>query len=209
MINKKRVVYEFTGDFLRCFGKPEKIAKWFFTGPSFSGKSSFLFIICEMLTGFGHVDYANFEEGDSATAADKIVKHGLSQKPGFKTLPKPPIPLLKERLLKRKSAPFIVIDSVQHAQINMKQYCDLVDTLCNQKKGKSMLFINHFVKNDLTKHIKHDCDIKVEVINFVARIESRYTGRCEMWVIWETEAKKKWGKRYNAVIKGTYWPGAK
>lgn len=209
MMGKKRVEYDFEGEFLRVFGRPEKIAKWFITGPSFSGKSSFVFIISAYLTKFGNVDYDSFEEGDSATIVDKIIKHGLADKPGFKILPKVPIADLKERLSKRKSASFAVVDSVQHAQMGKAEYCDLVDSLCNQRKGKSLLFINHWIKNDLTKHIKHDCDIKVEIINFVARIESRFTGRCLFWVIWEDEAKKKWGKRYPAVIKGQYWPGTK
>src|SRR5688572_25895208 len=77
MINKKRVLYPFEGRFLDSFGQPERIAKWFITGPSGSGKSSFLFILCEYLSRFGSIDYNSFEEGDSQTVVDKLIRHGL------------------------------------------------------------------------------------------------------------------------------------
>lgn len=206
IINKKRVLYPFEGSFKESFGEPERIAKWFISGPSFSGKSSFVFMLSNYLSQFGNVDYNSLEEGDSATIADKILLHGLHDKPGFKLLAKVPIDLLKERLMKRKSASFAVIDSVQHAQMNKKQYIDFADSLSIPKKGKSLIFINHWVKDELWKHIRHDCDIKIEVIKFVAYVESRYGGG-KPFVIWEEKAKKKWGKKYKDVISGNYWPG--
>lgn len=209
MINKQRVIYHFDGILKDSFGQPERIAKWFITGPSYSGKSSLVFSLCHALCAFGTVDYNSFEEGDSQTVAEKIMRHGLLEREGrFRILPKVPVPDFRERLLKRKSAAFGVIDSVQHAEMNKHSYIDLVDTLCNQKRGKSLLFINHWIKNDLTKHIKHDCDIKIEVIGFVAHIESRYGGN-KPFLIWEEGAKRYWGKRYKQVINGQYWPGQK
>ena len=59
IINKKRKIYPFEGKFLESFGKPERHAKWFFTGPSFAGKSSLLFEVCNYLTSYGTVDYNN------------------------------------------------------------------------------------------------------------------------------------------------------
>jgi hypothetical protein len=209
MVNKKRDLYEFTGGFAESFGCPEKIAKWFITGPSFSGKSSFVFQLCHYLCQFGKVDYNSLEEGDSQTATDKIVQFNLTDVEGqFRFLAKVPVDDFRERLLKRKSAAFAVIDSVQHAHINKHSYDELVDSLCIPRRGKSLVFINHWVKNDLTKHIRHDCDIKIEVIGFVAYVQSRYGGS-KPFVIWEKGAKEHWGKKYTAVINGRYWPGMK
>lgn len=209
VVNKKRTIYPFTGAFFESMGCPEKIAKIFITGPSYSGKSSFTFDLCNYLTQFGAVDYNNFEEGDSQTVAEKISRHGLLEKEKlFRLLPKVPVADLQERLLKRKSAAFAVIDSVQHAELNKHGYIQLVDTLCIPRRGKSIIFINHWVKNDLTKFIKHDCDIKIEVIGFVAKVLSRYGGN-KPYVVWEQGAKKYWQKRYNAVVQGRYWPGEK
>lgn len=209
MVNKQRTVYPFPEALSQHFGCPEKIAKWFITGPSYSGKSSFLFTLCNELCDFGKVDYNSIEEGDSQTVVEKIKRHGLLDREGdFRLLPKMPVTEFALRLLKRKSAAFGVIDSVQHGQIKLKEYIELVDTLCVPKRGKSLLFINHWIKNDLTKHIKHDCDIKIEVIGFVAHIESRYGGN-KPFLIWEDGAKKYWKQKYKSVIAGTYWPGQK
>jgi hypothetical protein len=209
VVNKQRVIYPFQGNLKESFGQPERIAKWFITGPSFSGKSSLIFSLCNELCTYGKVDYNSFEEGDSQTVAEKIERHGLLEREGaFKLLPKVPVHAFKHRMLKRKSAAFGVIDSVQHAEMNKHTYIDLVDSLCNQKRGKSLLFINHWIKNDLTKHIKHDCDIKIEVVGFVAHVESRYGGN-HPFLIWEDGAKRYWGKRFRQVVDGKYWPGQK
>lgn len=209
MINKKRVIYPFEGRFKDSFGLPERIAKWFITGPPGSGKSSFLFILCEYLSQFGSIDYNSFEEGDSQTVVDKLIRHGLDKKNNeFKVLAKVPVVEWHGRLLKRKSACFGVMDSLQHAEINKKLYLLFAYQLCVPKKGKSMLFVSHWLKNDLVIFIKHDCDIKIEVIGFVASTMSRYGGN-KPFVIWEFGARKYWGKKYNSVINGHYWPGQK
>ena len=209
IVNKKRVIYPFTGKFKDSFGIPEKIAKWFITGPSYSGKSSFLFQLCNYLCQFGPVDYNSYEEGDSETVAEKIREHGLVDKDGkFRLLHKAPIHLFEQRLLKRNAALFAVVDSIQHGRIDKNTYIDFVDTFGNQRKGKSLLFVSHWVKTDLTKHVKHDCDIKIEVIGFVAHCESRYGGN-KPYIIWEDGAKAYWGKKYKLIAEGKYWPGQK
>jgi hypothetical protein len=215
ILKKRRIIYPFEGKFKDSFGQPERHAKWFFTGPSFAGKSSLLFEVCNYLTKFGVIDYNNHEEagGDSQTVAEKLLQSGLADKDGSIKLYKAPIisdthETFEDRLMRRKSSAFGVLDSVQHAELNKHQYIKLTDKLCNPKKGKSLLFVNHWVKNDLTKFIKHDCDIKVEVIGFVAYVESRFGGN-KPFVIWEDGAKEYWGKRYNHVINRKYWPGKK
>lgn len=209
VVNKKRTIYPFSGPFQDSMGQPEKIAKIFITGPSYSGKSSFTFDLCNYLTQFGCVDYNSFEEGDSQTVAEKLTRHGLEeQEKMFRLLPKVSMPEFHERLLRRKSAAFAVIDSVQHAELNKHEYIKLVDSLCVPRRGKCIIFINHWVKNDLTKFIKHDCDIKIEVIGFVAKVLSRYGGN-KPYVVWEKGAKAYWQKKYNSVVQGKYWPGEK
>jgi len=216
IISKQRDIYQFTGKFLESFGLPERHAKWFITGPSYAGKSSLIFELCNYLTAFGIIDYNNHEEagGDSQTVATKIIQTGMGDKDGRVRLYKAPIvssneyETFFERLKKRNSADFGVTDSIQHAELNKKEYLQLTNTFSNPKKGKSLLFISHWAKNDFTNFVKHDCDIKVEVRNFVAYVESRYGGG-KPFVIWESEAKKKWGKKYKDVVAGKYWPGQK
>ena len=192
--------------------------KWFITGPPYSGKSSLVFELCNELTTFGKVDYNNHEEagGDADTVARKLREKGLADKDGKIQLYKAPIEsdeyeTWNEILSKKQSAPFGVLDSLQHAGLTTKrQFLGLVDKFCTPKRGKSLIFISHFEKNEFTKFVKHDCDIKVEVIGFVANVESRATdAQNKPFVIWEQKAKEYWGKNYKKVISGAYWPGRK
>lgn len=216
ILSKIRNIYEFEGKFLESFGKPEKHSKWFITGPSFSGKSSFLFELCHYFTNFGVVDYNNHEEsgGDSETVRKKILQAGLQNKNELIRFFKAPIEseyceTLFERIKKRKSADIVVIDSMQHAELTKKQYLHITDNFCNAKRNKTLLFISHWVKNDFTKFVKHDCDVKIEVIGFVAKAQSRYGGSEKPFIIWEDGAINYWGKKYNKVKEGKYWPGIK
>lgn len=215
IVAKERDLYPFEGAFLESFGRPERHAKWFITGPSFAGKSSLIFTLCNYFTQFGVVDYNNHEEagGDSETVSHKILQSGMQDKDGKVRLYKAPIECedyetFGERLKKKKSADFAVLDSIQHAELSKKQYLHLTNTLCQPKKGKSLIFISHWVKNDFTRFVKHDCDIKIEVIGFVAFVESRYGGS-KPFLIWEEGAKKHWRKKYKEVLEGKYWPGKK
>lgn len=217
IVNKDRDIYPFKDKFFDSFGMPEKHVKWFITGPPYSGKSSFVFELCNYLTQFGIVDYNNHEEagGDSDTVSEKIIQSGMGDKDGKVRLFKAPIEsddyeTYFERLNKRKSADFGVLDSVQHAELSKKQYLHLTDSLCNTRKKKSLIFISHGVKTDYTKFIKHDCDIKIEVIGFIAHVESRCRfAKNKPFVIWEKAAREHWGKKYHRVTQGKYWPGIK
>lgn len=215
IVNKERNIIPFDGKFKESFGLPEKHARWFITGPSFSGKSSFIFEVCNYLSTFGIVDYNNHEEagGDSDTVAKKIIQSGMVDKDGKVRLYKAPITsesheTFFERINRKQSADFAVLDSIQHAQLNKVDYLHMTNILSNPRRGKSFLFISHWVKNDYTKFIKHDCDIKIEVIGFVAHVDSRYGGG-KPFIIWEQGAKDYWGKKYKEVMQGKYWPGKK
>ena len=153
--------------------------------------------------------YNNLEEGDSVTVANKIREHGLLERDAhFLLIPGEPIVDFQKRMLRRQSPAFGIVDSVQHAGLNIKTYKAFADALCNNRRGKSLVFINHWKNNDLTLFIKHDCYIKIEVIGFIAHVESRYGGN-KPFIIWEQGAKNYWGKKYNSVIAGRYWPGQK
>ncbi|MCH5690009.1 hypothetical protein LWM68_40785 [Niabella sp. W65] len=144
IINKQRSIYEFTGAFFESFGNPERHARWFITGPSFSGKSSFVFTLCDYLTQHGIVDYNNHEEagGDAQTVADKLQKHVAEENRSKIRLYKAPIEsdtheTFLERLMKKGSADFAVLDSVQHAEMNRSQYLHITGKLSNPAKAKA------------------------------------------------------------------------
>ena len=212
IVEKQRYIHEFSGCFLESFGKPEKHCKWFITGPSYSGKSSFVFQLCEYLTEFGKIDYNNHEEagGDSDTVAVKLRNAGLtdSKKVRFykADIESEEYETFLERLMKRGSADFAILDSMQHAGLNKRTYLELTTQLCTPRKKKNLIFISHWIKNDFTKFVKHDCDVKIEVKGFVAKVESRCTDALNKpFLIWEEGAKRFWGKKYKQVLQGKFW----
>ena len=218
IINKKRQYIALGGEIGASLGQVEKGTKIFITGPSYSGKSSFIAKLCKAFADHMLVDYNNHEEkgGDAGTVKNKLSQAEIDSSFDSRIrFYKAPIVSDHEEswddiLSKKRSAGFTVLDSVQHAEMDKKQYLYYTEKYCNPRRGKTMAFIGHWVKNDFMKFIKHDCDVKIEVMKFVVRVESRLEGATNKpIVLWEPRARKLWGKNYQKVIKGEYWPGVK
>jgi hypothetical protein len=209
VLNKKRQVLEFDGEFLESFGKPEKNAGWFIWGQSGNGKTRFLLQVCKYLTKFGKVDYDSLEEGACESIAKALRETQMEEVDGrFRLLDVMPFNDFVNRLAGKKQADFGVIDSVQYAGFDYDQYKETKERL----KRKSLLFISHATGNNpkgtCAEAIRYDVPIKVHVIGYVAKVVSRYGGN-KPFIIWEEGAKRYWGKKYLPVKEGRYWPGQK
>jgi predicted ATP-dependent serine protease len=209
VINKKRKVFEFEGDFLESFGKPEQNAVWFIWGQSGNGKTRFLLQVCKYLTHFGKVDYNSLEEGACESIAKALRETNMEEVEGkFRLLDVMPFPEFVTRLSGKKQADFGVVDSVQYAGFDYEEYKKTKEQL----KKKSLLFISHATgnnpKGNTADAIRYDSSIKVHVVGYVAKVVSRYGGN-KPFIIWEEGAKRYWGKRFTAVKEGRYWPGQK
>jgi hypothetical protein len=209
VINKKRQVLEFDGEFLESFGKPEKNAVWFIWGQSGNGKTRFLLQVCKYLTKFGKVDYDSLEEGACESIAKALRETQMEEVDGkFRLLDVMPFNDFVNRLAGKKQADFGVIDSVQYAGFDYDEYKETKEKL----KRKSLLFISHATgnnpKGNTADSIRYDSSIKVHVVGYVAKVVSRYGGN-KPFIIWEDGAKKYWGKKFIAVKEGKYWPGQK
>jgi hypothetical protein len=218
IIKKERQYIVLDGQLGKSIGMLERGTKIYITGKSFSGKSSAIIMLCAAISKHMKVDYNNHEEkgGDAATVKKKMHHAGIDETfdDSIRFYQAPLISdtheTFAEILNKKSSAGFAVLDSVQHAGMGKADYIAFTNKFCNPKKGKIVAFINHWIKNDLTKHILHDCDVKLESMNYVINVESRLEGATNQpIIIWEEGAKKAWGKNYNKVIKGQYWPGKK
>lgn len=216
IINKKRQYIEIAGAIGESIGLVEKGTKIYISGKSYSGKSSFMAMLCKSFADKMTVDYNNHEEkgGDAGTVKKKLDQAGLDESYDSRIrYYKAPIEsdveeTWEEILSKKRSAGFAVLDSVQHAELDKHQYLRITEKYCNPRRGKIIAFVCHWVMNDYMKFIKHDCDVKLEVMNYVVWVESRLEGATNKpIVIWEEGAKKAWKKNYSAVIKGNYWPG--
>lgn len=216
IINKEREYIELGGVLGDSIGRVEKGTKIFITGRSYSGKSSFITMLCAAMAKYTKVDYNNHEEkgGDAATVKQKLKQASIDESFDHEIrFYQAPIhsdthETFTEVLNKKGSAGFAVLDSIQHAGMGKADYIAFTNRFCNPRKGKIVAFISHWQQNDFVKHVRHDCDVKLEAMHYVVYVESRLEGASNKpIVVWEEGAKKAWGKNYNKVIKGQYWPG--
>lgn len=180
-------------------------------GMSGNGKSNFLMQFMKMLIPFGKVLYVSLEEGTEASIVATVKRH-LSEDNFEGKVHFADHEMTFEKLLttlsKKKSAKFIIIDSVQYWDISYEQYKALKERF----KRKSFIFISHasgkLPDGRTADKIRYDAGIKVRVEGYVATVISRYGGN-KPYVIWEDGAKKYWGKKYPSVISGIKEPKEK
>jgi hypothetical protein len=216
IITKTREWIDLGGELGNSIGLVELGTKIFITGKSYSGKSSLLVKLCAAVAPHMKVDYNSLEEkgGDASTMIQKLIHAGVDHKFDDK-IRFYKAPLVSEHeetfadiLNKKNSAGFAVLDSIQHAGMNKRLYIDFSDRFCNAKRKKIIAFVSHWRKNDFVDHVRHDCDVKLEAMNYVVYVESRLPNATNKpIVIYEEGAKRTWGKNYKKVIEGKYWPG--
>ena len=151
--------------------------------------------LIKMLTHHGKVMYNDIEEGARLTFQKNIIETGINQDllaiKNLLILDKEPIPLMIDRLRKKKAARVVLINSIQHAGLNQKQYLALKNDFPN-----TLFILNSHAegkepKGALAKFIKYDADIKIRVEGFKAFPSSRYGGG-DPYTIWEDGAAKYW-----------------
>lgn len=191
IMNKKHQTLEFTGEWLEAFGKPETNGVWFIWGNSGNGKTIFTLKLCKELAKFGKVAYNSLEEGDSLTMKNAIVTANMIEVEDKFVLLKENIQELTERLDKRKSPQFIVIDSIQYTMLNIIEYRKLVERFPN----KLLIFVSQADgKQPLgrtAKSVHYDAALKIWVEGFKAYSKGRYIGaNGGTYIIWNEGAQK-------------------
>lgn len=174
-------------------------------GNSGNGKSSFLmqFIKPLMDANIGKGLYVSLEEGFEASIQANVLRHLTDEYMGKIEFADYEMTYEKlcEKLSKRKSPKFIIIDSLQYWNINYDKYKALKELF----PRKTFIFISHadgqHPSGTTAKQIRYDVPVKVRVEGYVAFVVSRFGGN-KPFVIWEAGAKKHWGDKYNAIIKG-------
>jgi hypothetical protein len=173
-------------------------------GQSGNGKSNFLMQFLKAILPHGKVLYVALEEGFEATtqmtAMRQLTEEEHSGKIEFADHEMNYLELVN-KLSKKKSPRFIVIDSIQYWNISYEMYKALKEKF----KKKSFIFISHakgkIPDGNTADKIRYDAGIKVHIEGFVAKVVSRYGGN-NPYLIWEEGAKRYHGKNYRKVIKG-------
>lgn len=173
-------------------------------GQSANGKSSFILQLVGMLTGFGKVLYVSLEEGLEASIQQSVCRQLEEEvhdgKIDFADHNMKYEPLLA-KLAKKKSARFIVIDSVQYWDVDYEKYKALKAAF----PRKTFIFISHSAgklpDGKTADKIRYDAGVKIRVEGFVAFVTSRYGGN-QPFVIWPDGAKKYWGNDFRKILTG-------
>ena len=169
--------YPFTGEWLAAFGSPEKNFKMLIYGPEKNGKTDFTMKLCKYLGTFGKVYYNSSEEGRSKTMQETIRRNNMQEVAGrVLFLHKEDITTLMERLHRKGSPRFVVIDSLDYMELTDNDYKTLTDAF----PRKAFIFICWSDPKDnplLTsaKMIAKRVDIKVKVKQWVAYPTSRFS----------------------------------
>ncbi len=174
-------------------GMPEQTGTWFVYGSPKNGKTSFCMALCKYMTKFSRVIYNSVEEGMSLTMQD-AVRRAQMQTVGNRFLlgDKWTVDELTEELRKKNSPNFVVIDSVQFADLKFSEYRSLKETFPH----KIFCYVSHVngkePDGNIAKRIYRDANAVFRVEGFRAFPVTRYGGSGYYDVVKE-KAEAYWG----------------
>lgn len=191
VLNTKRVLTPFKGEWKKAFGHPELAGSWIIWGDSGHGKTTFTLQLCKYLGTFTRVLYNSLEEGNSESFKLAIIRAGLNNdSTNFLLLDMEPMEELKDRLRHRRSPKVVVIDSLQYTGMNYQQYRDLR----NEFRETLFIWISHAEGKQpagrTANNIRFDAHVKICVEGYKAHVQSRFrTGQPHPIIIWDEGAK--------------------
>ncbi len=199
LLAKKYELIEWDGEWFDNFDQPEASGLWFVSGNSGNGKTSFLLELAKELSKFDRVLYNSLEEKDSKTMQKAWKRHQMSDCQRKVQLIWERREELIQRLEKRQSPRFIIVDSFQY----MKMTFDQTIALKEQFPNKLFIYNSQMEGNKpigkSAVRVQYDADLKIWIEGFKAFSKGRYMG--EYWedglTIWEDGANKYWRQSNN------------
>lgn len=192
----KKRTFSFSPEFKEAFAEPEMQGVWFIWGQSGNGKSSFIMQLSKELAQHGKVAYDSLEEGTSLTMQNTLKRFAMHEvNRRFQILDCEPISELSERLSKKKSADFVIIDSFQYTQLSYKQYIELK----KKHQNKLLIFISHADGKQpagrAARSVMYDASLKIYVEGYKAISKGRFIGsNGGSFVVWADGASRYWGE---------------
>ena len=179
----------------KYIGHPEENFKMIVYGESGGGKTSFVMRLCVALAELGKVYYNSIEEGEGKSIQDALKRANVAQcKPGsFMLGDRDSFEDMVEKLAQKRSAMFVVIDSLQYINLTEDQYKRLVATF----PRKAFIIISWSSgptpKGNNAKAVEYMADVKTYVSNGTAISRSRFgpTEPFEVYPPRQTEVKPK------------------
>ena len=189
----KRKTIQLEGGWGDCLGVIDRTGVVLVWGQSGNGKSSAVMSLAKELTKHGKVLYVSLEEGCALSFQNTLRRYSMQDcKSNFQVVTGEDIEAISERLSKRRSADFVVIDSFQYTQLNYKRYLEFK----KRHSNKLIIFVSHAdgrkPAGRAAENVKYDADQKIWVEGFKAISNGRYMGATGECVIWEKGAKIYW-----------------
>lgn len=177
-----------------CLGEIDRTGVVLVWGQSGNGKSSAVMSLAKELTKHGKVLYVSLEEGFALSFQNTLRRYHM-QECGirFQVVTGEDMEQLSQRLAKRRSADFVVIDSFQYSQLNYKRYVEFK----KKHSNKLIIFVSHAdgrkPAGRAAVSVKYDADQKIWVEGYKAISNGRYIGSTGECIIWDEGAAKYWG----------------
>ncbi len=195
ILRMKKKEFSFTGDWFDAFGNPEQSGVWFVWGNSGNGKTSFIMQLCREMSRFGKVALNALEEGQSKTVQDAIRRFGMDELDGKMLFLCESVDELSERLSRRRSPDFVIIDSFQYTQLSYRKYIKLKEA--NRKK--LLIFVSHADGKQpagrAARSVMYDADLKIYIEGHRAISKGRYIGEKGYIDVWKEKALAYWGEK--------------
>lgn len=195
LLRMRKATIPFEGAWRDAFGTPERTGVWFIWGNSGNGKTSFTLQLCRELAKFGRVAYNSLEEGDSLTMRNAIVRAGLTDARGSFVLLQESMDELSERLSRRYSPDFVVVDSFQYTQMNYKAYIAIKE----RHRDKLLIYVSHAAgfkpSGKSAVSAMYDASLKIWVEGYRAFSKGRYIGNVGAYDIWPERSEVYFGER--------------
>ena len=175
------------GKWAEAFGMPEENSTWFICGPSAAGKSSFVMQLAYELTHYGQVLYLSYEEGVSQSFQERLLRYELDKRQGwFRVVTNDTLQEVAERLKKRHSAKFVIVDSFQQSGWSYAE----TEALVRAFPKKSFIFISMEMNGQpLGKpavRLRYLAGVKIRVAGFKAYCQGRFNPDAgNSFVVWE------------------------
>ena len=165
----KRKTIQLEGAWGDCLGEIDRTGVVLVWGQSGNGKSSAAMSLAKELTKYGKVLYVSLEEGYALSFQNTLRRYSMQDcKSNFQVVTGEDIEAISERLSKRRSADFVVIDSFQYTQLNYKRYLEFK----KRHSNKLIIFVSHAdgrkPAGRAAERVKYDADQKIWVEGYKA-----------------------------------------
>lgn len=184
----------FADEWQLALGNPAQTGVWIMWGGSGSGKTSMALLLAKELTKYGKVAYNSLEQGASLSMKQALERHDLGsvRRNSFLLLSED-LDILSERLSRRQAPDFVIIDSLQYAGLDYRNY----KAFKERHKDKLIVFVSHAegIQPDgrTAKKVMYDAEMKIFVEGYRAISKGRFVSETgAYYTIWEEGASRYW-----------------